>query len=125
MKAAQIDGQVAFDPALFSPEELAMMRDANGATNAVANPDSDEMQAQFVTLAKLIAEGGERERQLRAVINQLIMLAKAGAQQQQSLYAQTQTLAQIVISGSEREVELYDTLQALRDMIVGRAQTLM
>ena len=118
-----MDREAAFDPSLFSPEELAMMRDANGATNEIAvKPDLETLQAQFTAVARLVAEGGERERQLRALVNDLTLLAKANAQQQQSIYAQTQTLAQIVIKSSEREVHLQENLEALRGVIMGRVQ---
>lgn len=118
-----MDRSAEFDPALFSPEELAMMRDANGATGEpVGKPGVEELQAQFTAVARLVAEGGERERHLRALINDLTLLAKTNAQQQQSVYAQTQTLAQIVINSSERELQLQENLEALRAVVMGRAK---
>ena len=118
-----MSGQEYFDPALFSPEELEMMRDANGATRErPLEPDIKELQAQFAAVARLVVEGGERERQLRALVNDLTLLARANAEQQQSIYAQTQTLAQIVITSSEREVKLQENLEALRNVVLGRAK---
>lgn len=123
MKEAKLDKAADFDPTLFSPEELEMMGDANGATAELAvKPDAEELQAQFTAVARLVAEGGERERQLRALINDLTLLAKTNAQQQQSIYAQTQTLAQLVINSSEREVKLQENLEALRAVVMGRAR---
>jgi hypothetical protein len=118
-----MNGEADFDADLFSPEELAMMREANGATNELTvKHDVSELQAQFTAVARLVAEGGERERQLRGLINDLTLLAKASQQQQHSIYTQTQTLAKIVISMSEREVELQQNLESLRGVVLGRAK---
>lgn len=118
-----MSGEAEFDTTLFSPEELEMMRDANGASAALPDkPDVEELQAQFTAVARLVAEGSERERQLRALVNDLTLLARANAEQQQSIYAQTQTLAHIVIASSEREVKLQENLETLRNVVLGRAR---
>lgn len=125
MKEAEMDREAEYDPTLFSPEELAMMRAANGATCAApAKDDVRELQAQFTAPAKLIAEGGERERQLRALIHQLTALARTSEQQQRSIYEQTQNLARIVISSSEREVQLQENLETLRGNALLRCKQL-
>lgn len=124
MKETKVDGAAGYDSDLFSPEELAMMEGANGSSNDPVMPaDADELQAQIAAVARLVAEGGERERQLRALINDLNVLAKTSEVQQRSIYEQSQTLAKIVISSSEREVKLQASLEALRDVAMHRARS--
>ena len=123
MKEAPLNGEAEFDPGLFSPEEIAMMREAEGTTDALAvKHDVQDLQAQFVAVARFVAEGAERERQLRALITDLTLLAKTSAQQQHSIYTQTQTLTQIVVSMSKRELELQENLESLRGVVLGRAK---
>ena len=115
-----------FDPTLFSDAELALMRTAGGLDRKrLVEPDLKALQGQFASLARLVAEGGERERQLRSLIHNLTLLAKTSAQQQHSIYEQTQALAQIVIASSEREVKLQQNIEAVRCVVMGRAQQLM
>ena len=122
MKEALLKGDADFDPTLFSPEELALMRDANGATNDFAVKDVNALQTQFMDVARLVAEGGERERMLRGLINELTLLTKKGLLHQNSIYEQTQALAQIIISSSEREVDLQRHLESLRSVVIGRVK---
>lgn len=110
------------DPGLFSPEELEMMRDATGAEGALSPPDAAELQEQLTAVARLVAEGGERERQLRAVIADLTLLAKP-AEQQQSIHEQTQRLARIVLASSERELQLQQCLDTVRHVVLSRAKS--
>ena len=115
-----------FDPTLYSSAELALMRKASGPTEELdVEPDLKSLQLQFSALARLVAEGGDRERQLRALISDLTLLAKTSAQQQHSIYEQTQLLAQIVLASSDREVKLQQNIEAVRIVVLGRAQQLM
>lgn len=122
MKESELNRAADYDPTLFSPEELAMMREANGSSNEPVVDDPAELQAQLAAVARLVAEGGERERQLRALIHDLTALARTSEQQQRSIYEQTQTLARIVIASSEREVKLQENLEALREVALSRAK---
>lgn len=120
---ASSDGSTAN---LFSPEELELMEDANGvAADQTMAPALDELQEQYNTVVRLVAEGGERERQLRAIVHDLTMLANANQQQHCSLHEQTLTLARIMISSSERELQLKQSLEEVRSVIGKRARTLM
>ena len=111
---------------LFSPEELELMGNANGVVpNQITVPALDELQEQYQTVVRLVAEGGERERQLRAIVHDLTMLANANQQQHFSLHEQTLTLARIMISSSERELRLKQSLEEVRSVIGKRARTLM
>ncbi len=121
LKATEPD----FDPTLFSPEELQMMREADGVSpEPTAEQNCEHLQMQFTAVARLVAEGAERERQLRGLIKELTLLAKTSAAQQHSIYTQTQALAQIVIAMGEREGDLQANLEALRTVILGRAKTI-
>ena len=117
-------GEPDFDPSFFSPEELEMMREADGVSrDPAAEQNGEHLQAQFTAVARLVAEGAERERQLRGLINELTLLAKTSAAQQHSIYTQTQALAQIVIAMGEREGDLQTNLESLRTVILGRAKS--
>lgn len=120
MSEANMDGYGDFSPDLFSAEELAMMQDANGMDDEVTAEPKD-LQAQLNIVARLVAEGGERERQLRALINDLTMLATPDAQRQ-STFEQTQNLARIVLASSERELQLQQCLETLRGVVMVRAK---
>lgn len=123
MRETKVEKSAGEDSHLFTPEELALMQGANGSSNGPAWPaDADELQAQIAAVARLVAEGGERERQLRALINDLNVLARTSEAQQRAIYEQSQTLAKIVISGSEREVKLQASLEALREVAMQRAR---
>jgi hypothetical protein len=74
-------------------------------------------------VARLVAEGGERERKLRAVVADLTAILQAN-EQQASLYEQTQSLAKIVLASSERELELQNSLEALRSAVIVRAKNI-
>ncbi len=122
MKQTRVDGEARIDADLFSPEELAMMQGANGNSVPAVPADADELQAQIEAVARLVAEGGERERQLRALINDLNVLARTSEAQQRSIYEQSQTLARMLMSSSEREVKLQESLETLRDVAMTRAR---
>ena len=124
MKEAPIEREGDFDPDLFSPEELEMMRGADGAVEGFAvEHDAAELQRQYAGLARMVAEGGERERQLRALVNELTMLAR-GNDQQRSYHEQTQNLAKLVLASSERELHLQQCLEAVRNVALTRARNL-
>ena len=128
MKNIRIEGEREADAAadLFSPEELAMMTGADGIIDdVVVTHDRDELQRQYNAVARLVAEGGERERQLRAIVHDLSLLADANQQQQCSLHEQTRTLARIVVSSSERELQLKQCLEDFRTVINRRAKQAM
>lgn len=126
MKDERVQSEVEADADLFSPEELAMMTAADGIVDdVVVTHDHDELQQQYNAVARLIAEGGERERQLRAIVHDLTLLADANQQQQASLHEQTRTLARIVVSSSERELQLKQCLEDFRNVIGGRAKKVM
>ena len=126
MKDTKIEADSDIDADLFSPEELAMMSAANGLVDeVVVFHDRDELQAQYNAVARLIAEGGERERQLRAMVHDLTLLADANGQQQSSLHEQTRTLARLVVTASERELQLKQSLEDFRAVIGRRARTVL
>lgn len=126
MKDEPITTEVEAESELFSPEELAMMSAAGGIVDGVVvTHDREELQQQYNAVARLIAEGGERERQLRAIVHDLTMLADANQQQQASLHEQTRTLARIVVSSSERELQLKQCLEDIRTVIGTRATRVM
>jgi beta-phosphoglucomutase-like phosphatase (HAD superfamily) len=124
MIEGKFDRHEDFDPSLFSEEELAMMRGADGVTDSMAvRHNAKELQAQYTAVAQLVAEGGERERKLRSVIADLSTILKAN-EAQASLYEQTQNLAKIVLASSERESEMQHSLEALRTAVLARAKSL-
>ncbi|WP_375382036.1 hypothetical protein [uncultured Sphingomonas sp.] len=125
MKDTKIEGDMA-DTDLFSPEELAMMSMADGIIDdVVVVHDRDELQQQYNAVSRLIAEGGERERQLRAIVHDLTFLANANQLQQSSLHEQTRSLARLVVSASERELQLKQSLDDFRALIGRRARNVM
>ncbi|MEL6876477.1 MAG: hypothetical protein AAGL68_00070 [Pseudomonadota bacterium] len=110
-----------FDPDLFTEEELEMMQEADGVTDDLSHqPSNKELQAQYTAVARLVAEGGERERQLRAAIADLTSLLKA-SEQAASLQEQNQSLAKIVLASSEREAEIQRGLEELKQAVLKRA----
>ncbi len=122
MKEAELERGGDFDPDLFSPEELAMMREADGVVDGLTvEHDAKELQAQYVALAKMVAEGGEREQKLRALVADLTLLARS-THHQHSHHEQTQNLARIVLASSQRELELQQCLEALRSVALTRAR---
>ena len=125
MKYERIEKDGGFDPALFSPEELEMMNGAEGITDDVAlEHDAGELQRQYQALARMVAEGGEREQQLRALVNELTLLAQS-ADQQRSYHEQTQNLARIVLASSEREMHLQQCLEAVRAVALNRVRNVI
>lgn len=120
MSEANMDRSGDFSPDLFSAEELAMMQDADGMNDDAALEPKD-LQSQLNAVARLVAEGGERERQLRALINDLTMLATPDSQRR-STFEQTQNLARIVLASSERELQLQQCLETLRGVVMVRAK---
>jgi len=126
MEEKSSDKAAEFDSTLYSSAELELMGEASGTTEELyVEPDLKSLRVQFSALARLVAEGGDRERQLRALINDLTLLAKTSAQQQHSIYEQTQLLAQIILASSDREVKLQQNIEAVRTVVMGRAQQLM
>lgn len=122
MIEGKMDRHEDFDPDLFSQEELAMMRGADGVTDEMSvRHTAKELQAQYSAVARLVAEGGERERKLRAVVADLTAILQAN-EQHASLYEQTQSLAKIVLASSERELDLQNSLEALRSAVIVRAK---
>ncbi|WP_375428538.1 hypothetical protein [uncultured Sphingomonas sp.] len=122
MKETSVDREAEFDSDLFSPEELAMMDKADGIVDGFAvEHDPTEIQAQYIALAKMVAEGGERERQLRALVADLTMLAESNMQVR-SHHEQTQNLAKIVLASAERELHLQQCLEAFRSVTLTRAR---
>lgn len=114
-----------FDPDLFSPEELAMMQEADGVVEDVrVQHDAAELQRQFNCVARLVAEGAERERQLRALVVDLTTMARS-TKLQQSAHEQTQNLAMIVMASSERELQLQQCLDTLRGVVMNRAKNVL
>lgn len=122
MEATKTEEGAEFDSGLFSPEELAMMREADGIVDRLdVEHDATELQRQHKALARLVAEGGERERQLRALINELTLLNQAN-EHQRSYQEQTQNLARIVLASSERELHLQKCLEAVRAVAMTRVR---
>lgn len=114
------------DADLFSPEEVALMTTANGIIDdVVVTHEREELQQQYKAVARLVAEGGERERQLRAIVHDLSILADANQQQHCSLHEQTRNLARLVVSSSERELQLKQCLEDFRRVINRRAKNVM
>lgn len=125
MREAPIERAGEFDPDLFSPEELEMMRTADGVIDGMeVAHDAVELQRQYTALARMVAEGGERERQLRALVNELTMLAQAN-NHQQSWHEQTQNLARLVLASSERELQLQQCLEAVRNVALNRVRNMI
>ncbi|WP_010164987.1 MULTISPECIES: hypothetical protein [unclassified Sphingomonas] len=126
MRNEPIKTGVEADTDLFSPEEMAMMTAADGIIeDVIVTHDHEELQQQYNAIARLIAEGGEREQQLRGIVHDLTLLADANQQQQASLHEQTRTLARIVVSSSERELQLKQCLEDVRNVIGSRAKRVM
>ncbi|MEM7701918.1 MAG: hypothetical protein AAF251_08290 [Pseudomonadota bacterium] len=122
MMEGNLDRHSDFDTDLFSEEELAMMREADGVTDELAHePSVKELQEQYVAVARLVAEGGERERKLREAIADLTALLKA-SEQAASLTQQNQSLAKIVLASSEREAEIQRGLDELKKAVLKRAR---
>lgn len=125
MEEAPVDQDQGFDPDLFSPEELEMMRDADGMVeDTKSEPDAAELQRQYTALARMVAEGGERERQLRTLVNDLTVLTCAG-DQHRSYQEQTRTLARLVLASSERELQLQQCLEAVRNVALARNRNIL
>ena len=124
MKEAPIERAGDYDPDLFSPEELEMMRAAEGSHEPELRHDAAELQRQYAALARMVAEGSERERQLRALVNELTILAKAN-EQQRSYLEQTQNLARLVLASSERELHLQQCLEAVRNVALTRVRNII
>ena len=125
MKETPIERAGEYDPDLFSPEELEMMRGADGVTDEPElQHDAAELQRQYAALARMVAEGGERERQLRALVAELTILAKAN-EQQRSYHEQTQNLARLVLASSERELHLQQCLEAVRNVALTRVRNIV
>jgi hypothetical protein len=125
MKHERIEKVEDVDPGLFSPEELEMMKGAEGIVEELELPhDATELQRQYQALARMVAEGGERERQLRALVNELTLLAQS-ADQQRSYHEQTQNLARIVLASSERELHLQQCLEAVRNVALNRVRNVI
>lgn len=122
MKEAELRRDEDFDPDLFTAEELAMMAEADGIVESMTVEHSaEELQAQYTALAKMVAEGGERERQLRALVHDLTMMT-ATVEQQRSQHEQTQSLAKLVLASSERELQLQQCLNVVRGVTLSRAR---
>lgn len=125
MKEAPIERDGEFDPDLFSPEELEMMRGADGVVDGLeVAHDAAELQRQYAALARMVAEGGERERQLRALVNELTTIARAN-DHQRSYHEQTQNLARLVLASSERELQLQQCLEAVRNLALTRVRNVI
>ena len=125
MKEAPMNREAEFSSDLFSPEELAMMSEADGVVDGfTVEHDPTQIQKQYVALAKMVAEGGERERQLRALVADLTMLAETNMQLK-SHHEQTQNLAKIVLASAERELHLQQCLEAFRSVALTRARNVM
>ena len=124
MEEAPIEDDGTFDPDLFSPEELEMMHGAEGLGAPAAEPDLAELQRQYVSLARMVAEGGERERQLRTLVNELTLLASA-SDHHRAYQEQTQALAKLVLASSERELQLQQCLEAVRNVALSRVRNII
>lgn len=125
MKEARIEGEGDFDPGLFSPEELAMMRGSEGIVDGLeVEHDAAELQRQYTAVARLVAEGGERELQLRTLVNELTLLA-GSHDHLRSYHEQTQNLARIVLASSERELHLQQCLEAVRTVALSRVRNII
>lgn len=125
MKEAPIERDEDFDPDLFSPEELEMMRTADGVIDQLdVAHDAAELQRQYAALARMVAEGGERERQLRALVNELTLLAGAN-DHHRSYHEQTHNLARLVLASSERELQLQQCLEAVRNVALSRVRNMI
>ena len=125
MKMGKVEKEGDYDPDLFSPEELEMMRTAEGDADGLQlEHDVTELQRQYQALARMVAEGGERERQLRQLVSELTLLAQ-GAEHQRSYHQQTQNLAKIVLASSEREMQLQQCLEAVRTVALARVRNVI
>ena len=126
MKQTPIEKAGDFDPELFSAEELEMMAGADGVIDTMSvEPDVAELQRQYVALARMVAEGGERERQLRALVHDLTMLAEANDHQHAAHHEQTRNLARLVMASSERELQLQQCLEAVRNVALTRVRSMI
>lgn len=124
MKEAAIEKDGTFDPDLFSPEELEMMSNADGVIDGnTVEQGAADLQRQYAELAGMVAEGAERERKLRALVNELTLLAR-GSDQQRSYHEQTQNLAKLLLASSERELHLQQCLEAVRNVALARVRNI-
>ena len=102
-----------------------MMQEADGVIDGpeVAH-DLAELQRQYVALARMVTEGGERERQLRALVADLSLLSRTN-DQHRAYQEQTQTLAKLVLASSERELQLQQCLEAVRNVAISRVRNII
>jgi hypothetical protein len=107
------------DTDLFSPEELALMNGSDGLSGfAPVKPAQEQLEEQVRTMAVLVAEGCERERQLRNAMKRL-ELAAASADDFTGIQAQVASLAQMLMTSAERERALQQRLNAISAMVAG------
>jgi hypothetical protein len=90
------------EDSLFTEEERAMMSEAVSVDAVPAQADDASLEDRLLRLAGFVAEGAERERQLRNA------LKAAGApdplgEHADSLFEQMENLTRMVLSGLERE----------------------
>jgi hypothetical protein len=109
-----------FDQGLFTPEELALMGESEGVATSPSPlaSEKDVLQAQIKSLAAMVADGCERERELRAALNALTLTSDADVAV--SLQEQTHSLAKLVMASCERERTLQSNLRHIRQILQDR-----
>jgi len=105
-----------FDEDFFSAEDLEMMGASEGE---VYDPSPAELQSQITELARLIFEGGEREKQLRLGLNRLEAVLDSTASEA-AAFDQMQSMAQMLQQGVERERQLRASVSRLASLLGNR-----
>ncbi|MEM1021275.1 MAG: hypothetical protein AAGJ09_12395 [Pseudomonadota bacterium] len=110
-----------FDEDFFSPEELAMMNEADGEVEELfVKPSVTDLQSQLQTMATLVDEGCDREQELRVILKGL-RSAQTDDKTATSAQEQTEALAKMVIMSCERERALQEKLVELRKLFAGNS----
>ncbi len=108
-----------FNTGLFTPEELALMADSDGAAGSTpAKASTEELQAQIRSLASMVAAGCERERELRLALTALGMTSESDVAE--SLQEQAHSLARLVMASCERERLMQANLRNVRQILQDR-----
>lgn len=107
---------VDFDDDMFDPEDLEMMGASSGE---VYEPSPEDLQDQVGELARLIWEGGEREKQLRLGLNRLEAVVDS-TDSESEVFEQMQSMAKMLQQSVEREKQLRASVSRLANLLGNR-----